>query len=551
MALSNAGRTLRVFLTGDTSGLDKALARANYKLKQFDKGAGGAATRGLGGGAFLGIGKGGLIAGGVGAAAVGLKSVVDAAKNAEVVLGQTSVAVGDAGLSWEKYGQQVQDQALKISNASAFDDEAVMQSFATFVRGQKDVGKSLTLAALAADVARGRYIDLESATMLVNKAAMGQTGALRRAGIQISKNATATEALQALTRAYGGAAESYSRSAAGAQDRLRVSIENLQESLGGGLLPVVTEFVNQLNDGVVAANKLGTELGKLNFSIPGGGSLGGALKDSLFLLPNALRDAFGSQPAQTSAGLTSRPDEGTRGPAPGPGSSQANRKPTPVEMRNKWFDQAISRRMDRVQDLATPAAQVKALQGIKADVQAQLAKTKDATRRLNLQDVIVGLNREIRGIWDDQAQAAADARGRAAQQAKDKAAKLTQAMTDFVDGLRSGLSDALSGAQGKVRWQRDLADAKDQLRLAKLIGDRGMLKDAQRAIVDAQFEQKQWLVDTAKIKATGAHSATIVINGMTINGVQNVQQLLAEINKAARRNTTQTRGRLSPTTLVH
>lgn len=292
----------------------------------------------------------------------GLKSVVDASRDAQVVLGQTSVAVEDAGLSWAQYADRVSAAATRISKTSAFDDEKVLQSFAVFVRGQKDVGKSIELAGLAADVARGRYTDLESATQLVNKAALGQIGALRRAGIQIDKNASSTEALARLQEAYGGAAERYGRESAGAQDRLRVSIDNLKESLGSGLLPVLTEVTNNLTDGADAAGDLKQAFGELDRGTGGGGgsffsalkgspwgemtafvkvlkqgkpiSFGDAPSDTLQTLNNikamkkaleettvqakAFSDAFGLGALTTSPGVTSRPDEGTRGVKPPP-----------------------------------------------------------------------------------------------------------------------------------------------------------------------------------------------------------------------------------------
>lgn len=544
MAFSNAGRSLRVFLTGDTQGLEKALARAEYKMKRFNAGAGGAAARGMGGGGFIGMagGKGGLFAAGAGAAALGLRSASNAARDAEVVLGQTSLAVENAGVSWQQNAARIDAAATRISKASSFDDEDVLQSFATFVRNQKDVGKSLDLTALAADVARGNFQDLAWGTTIVNKAAMGQVGALRRAGIQINKNATSTQALTLLQQKFGGAAVRYSESAAGAQDRLAVSSENLKEKIGNGLNPVLTEMVNALVLGIDATGGLIDKFKQL----PGGGTAVPGFLKGLFLI-NTIDQFFGDNNKVGPTGPAGTPSKGGLQGITGL-TGPAGPKPTLVTQMSTRLDAQLA----RAQRTAGTADDRAALGAMQTFLQSALKqKGLKPGQRTQLEQALTAVVNQIQGMYDDQVQVVSQARDDAKQKAQEKAEKLKQTMLDFVEGLKNGVDKALSGQQNKIDWQRDITDAKEQLRTAKLIGDPGMLRDARRALVDAQLEQKQWIASQMNVKASGPRTATVVINGMTITGVQNVQQLLAEINKAAKRNTTQTRGRLSPTTLVH
>jgi hypothetical protein len=107
------------------------------------------------------------------------------------------------------------------------------------------VNKALALNALAANVARGRNISLEAAQQIVLKASLGQAGALRRVGIAVGKHATALQLIDALSKKYGKSAEAYGRTAAGAQDRFGVAIQNTQEAIGAGLLPTITEYLNK------------------------------------------------------------------------------------------------------------------------------------------------------------------------------------------------------------------------------------------------------------------------------------------------------------------
>jgi hypothetical protein len=113
------------------------------------------------------------------------------------------------------------------------------------------------------DVARARFIDLEQAANLVNKAALGQAGALRRLGIDAEKGATGLELLQLLTEKYGGSAEAASTDAATAFDRSQVAVENLQESLGRLLLPVLGKLAIRLEEIATLLSNVADGLAKI------------------------------------------------------------------------------------------------------------------------------------------------------------------------------------------------------------------------------------------------------------------------------------------------
>lgn len=186
---------------------------------------------------------GGLIGGG--SVVYALRSVADAAKESELVLGQTRLSVQAAGLSWDTYANRI-EQVIKTQSRLGFDDEALLKTFSTFVTRTHDVNEALRLNALAADVARGRYIDLEAASKIVLKASLGQSGQLRRLGIDVSKTATAYELLTKLTEAYGGRAAGATGTAVAASDRLTVSSENLREAIGRGLTPTIAGLSDRL-----------------------------------------------------------------------------------------------------------------------------------------------------------------------------------------------------------------------------------------------------------------------------------------------------------------
>ncbi len=236
-----AVKELFVAIIGDSKSLERAFTRSTAAANKFgrdvDTGVGRAEARFS---KFQKVAAGGFVGGLIAQQAVtAIRSVVVAASESQQVLGQTKVALEAAGLSWENYGKQIED-TVRAQSKLGFDDEALLRTFSGFVRGNKDVALSLRENALAADISRARFIDLETAAKLVQKAALGQAGALRRLGIDTKGATTGTELLALLTEKYGGAAKAASTDATTAFDRVQVSTENLKESIGSALLPSIS-----------------------------------------------------------------------------------------------------------------------------------------------------------------------------------------------------------------------------------------------------------------------------------------------------------------------
>lgn len=214
-------------------------------------------------------------AGGVYALVKGLKSSVDAARESEVSNVRMRTQLKALGISYDAHAKQIDRVIQKQSRLAALDDEDLQDSFTALVRTTHNVGDALRLNGLAADIARAKGIDLAAATSIVIKANMGNVGALKRQGIEIAKVTTAQDALKAshkkvtdaqmdaaraadaaatkqaaiakLQSTFAGSAEAYGRSAAGAQERISVAVENLQETIGARLLPVLATVLVRLS----------------------------------------------------------------------------------------------------------------------------------------------------------------------------------------------------------------------------------------------------------------------------------------------------------------
>jgi hypothetical protein len=178
-----------------------------------------------------------------------------------------------------------------VSKKAALDDEDLSDSLAMLTRSTGSAKKGMEGMELAAEIARGRNVSLAVATKAVERAMLGSDTALKRLGIsvpkvsvrydalkekikgmqeklktakgplreqiqlqidaakaglkraaQLDKEEAAQSALTKAQRKFAGSAEAYGRTAAGAQEKLSVAFENLQERVGAKLLPVLTRL---------------------------------------------------------------------------------------------------------------------------------------------------------------------------------------------------------------------------------------------------------------------------------------------------------------------
>ena len=99
------------------------------------------------------------------------------------------------------------------------------------------------------DVARARFIDLEQAAAPRQQGrARSGRGAAPGRDRRREPARRGVELLAQLEREFAGSAEEASGTATAAQDRLQVSLENVQEAIGTGLLPAVAELADALAD---------------------------------------------------------------------------------------------------------------------------------------------------------------------------------------------------------------------------------------------------------------------------------------------------------------
>lgn len=226
-------RKLEVVITGDSKGLERAYNRAGAATGRF--------------GSKLGtLTKAGMIGAAVGGTALlakGLQSSVSAAMEAEKAQAALEAQLKASGISYQESAGSIDKTVQSLSRMAGIDDEDLTSAFTRLVRSTGDVKKAQEQMGLVADIARAKQMDVGAAAEIVGKALSGNTGILKRYGVEIEKGMTVTEALGVAQRAFAGQAEAYGKTTAGAQDKVRVSLENVQEAIGAKVLPAFNQML--------------------------------------------------------------------------------------------------------------------------------------------------------------------------------------------------------------------------------------------------------------------------------------------------------------------
>lgn len=234
------GKELVYPIVFDPSRARKGARDAERELDRLNR----SGSRAMGGLKTAGIAAGaGFAALAIGAAKFGTDAV-KAAMESEKALARTQKLLDNAGISWAKYGAQIEKAIDAQSQLSGMDDEELLQSFGQFARVTKDVNSALDLNQKAMDIARGRGISLAAAQKILLQVWNGNEGALKRLGIATDNIKTRQQALAAVQQQFGGSAKAYGETAAGAADRIGVAWENFKETIGKRVLPVVARVFN-------------------------------------------------------------------------------------------------------------------------------------------------------------------------------------------------------------------------------------------------------------------------------------------------------------------
>jgi hypothetical protein len=165
----------------------------------------------------------------------------------EVVQTRLNTALKDNIPNWGGDTRAI-NEGIDARKQMGFSDVQLMTSLSALLPFTKDVGQAFNLQSIAMDLARGKSIDLATASSVIGRVFEGHIGILSRYGIAVEKGATATQALAQIQAAYGGQAQAYANSNAGAFDRLKIAWEESTRTLGTALLPTLASLAKEFAD---------------------------------------------------------------------------------------------------------------------------------------------------------------------------------------------------------------------------------------------------------------------------------------------------------------
>ena len=243
--MATGNRTLKLSILADVDDLkkklgeaDKAVEENSSKISEFGKKAAAA-----------------FAVAAAAAVAYGTKLAIDGVKAAiedEQAQLRLAAALKSATGATDAQIQATEDYILKTSLATGVADEQLRPAFQRLAVSTKDVNEAQKLLNLSLDIAKGRGLDLETVANALGRAQDGNTTALGRLGLGLSKaelsTLSFTEVQQKLSDLYGGAAAANAETFQGKIDRLKVGFDEAKEALGVALLPQVERFIGFLNE---------------------------------------------------------------------------------------------------------------------------------------------------------------------------------------------------------------------------------------------------------------------------------------------------------------
>ena len=242
---ANSNRALTLSIVADIDNLQKGLKKADTEIETFGDKVG----------AFGKKAAAAFAVAAAAAAAYGTKLAIDGVKAAiedEQAQLRLANALKEATGATDAQIKATEDMILQTSLATGVADDQLRPAFQRLAVSTKDTVEAQNLLNLALDISKGRGLELETVANALGRAQDGNTTALGRLGLGLSKaelsTLSFTEVQAKLSDLYGGAAAANAETFQGKIDRLKVGFDEAKESLGVALLPQVERFIGFLND---------------------------------------------------------------------------------------------------------------------------------------------------------------------------------------------------------------------------------------------------------------------------------------------------------------
>ena len=243
--MATGNRTLKLSILADVDDLKKKLGEAD---KAVESNSSKIADFGKKAAAAFAVAAAAAVAYGTKLAIDGVRAAIED-EQAQLRLAN---ALREATGATDAQIKATEDMILQTSLATGVADDQLRPAFQRLAVSTKDTTKAQELLNLALDISKGRGLELETVANALGRAQDGNTTALGRLGLGLSKaelsTLSFTEVQAKLSDLYGGAAAANAETFQGKIDRLKVGFDEAKESLGVALLPQVERFIGFLNE---------------------------------------------------------------------------------------------------------------------------------------------------------------------------------------------------------------------------------------------------------------------------------------------------------------
>ena len=182
---------------------------------------------------------------------------IKSAEAAEVAHAQVVAALTAQGTAIPSVVAAYGEYATQLQHVTAYSDDAIEASQALLIQVGNVMPRDMKAALEAAtNLAAGLRIDLHDATMLVAKAAEGNTAALKKSGVTFDETTGKVKdfstVLDAINAKFGGQASAMLNTYQGRLQQLANTWDNVQESIGRAITQnaTVLEAINLLNGAI-------------------------------------------------------------------------------------------------------------------------------------------------------------------------------------------------------------------------------------------------------------------------------------------------------------
>jgi hypothetical protein len=440
-----------------------------------------------------------------------------------------------------------------LQRATGVSEDQLRPAFSQLIRATNDLGKAQQLLALSLDISAANGKSVEAVTMSLNRAYLGNTTALGRLGVGLTKAELKTlsfEQIQKrLTTLFAGSATAAVDTYAGSMAKLQIAAKEASETIGFAVIDGVTRLGDEkgIDSAADSMARLAAETG---FVITGISVLADKISNSkigkaidLFILTPLLSPltALGLLGRSTVAKELTPTNRQSPRVAEAAAAKAAKARKTEIADRTKILGltkaQAANEKLSRMFDMDAiqlaaalqgklskeDEARVKALQALKTEDKNDDIKALDdleAAKRQATFDEIARLKLIVEESKKANEEILADARARISALSK---ASLPNAAAYSVGAAGSTFAPGLAEAQSAIA--------------AGTFGDMGGLNYLGFDLAALGAANMQMETGIAAQQATGPTNLTVNLQGginvgSTFEFYQTVQTALQELNRA-------------------